>query len=120
MKKGLEQNGYRVETSGNPEEVLANYQPGNFDLLLLDIRMPGMNGFELYREIRKIDPKVKVCFVTAFEIYYDEFKRVFPKIHVSCFINKPITIVQLSKLIAEELARAPTEEPKQAPKQPIS
>jgi two-component SAPR family response regulator len=64
-----------------------------------------MNGFELYREIRKLDPQVRVCFITAFEIYFDEFKRVFPKINVSCFIRKPVTIAQLARAVRDELAR---------------
>ena len=67
--------------------------------------MPKMTGFELYREIRKIDPKVRVCFITAFEIYFDEFKKIFPKIHVSCFVRKPVTVKELARLVREELAR---------------
>lgn len=110
IKKGLEKEGFAVDTEQDPKKALANFKPGLYDLLLLDIRMPGMSGFELYREIRKIDPKVKVCFITAFEMYFDEFKRVFPKIHVSCFIHKPITISQLAKAVHDELARIPQEE----------
>ncbi|WP_187147440.1 response regulator [Candidatus Nitrososphaera gargensis] len=81
---------------------------------MLDIRMPLMNGFELFKNIRKIDRKVKVCFITAFEIYFDEFRRVFPKIDVSCFVRKPITINQLAKIVREELARPIQEEDKPA------
>lgn len=105
IKKGLEIEGFEVDGSGNPIEVLAKYKPGSYDLLILDIKMPNMTGFDLYREIRKLDKKVKVCFITAFEIYFDEFRRVFPKIHVSCFIQKPVTISQLAKAIRDELAR---------------
>ena len=72
--------------------------------------MPGMNGFQLYREIRKIDKKVRVCFITAFEIYFDEFRRVFPKIHVSCFVPKPVTLSKLAQVVREELARPPPQE----------
>jgi two-component SAPR family response regulator len=71
--------------------------------LLLDIRMPQMNGFELYRKIRDVDPQVRVCFLTALEVYYDEFRRVFPKLHLRCFARKPITPVELKKIIATEL-----------------
>lgn len=117
LKKGLEIEGFSVDENSNPKEVLEKYQPGWYDLLLIDIRMPEMSGFELYREIRKIDNKVRVCFITAFEIYYDEFKRMFPKIHVSCFIQKPLSINQLSKAIKEELARPPSEESEQTIKQ---
>ena len=52
--------------------------------------MPNINGFELYREIRKRDDEVKNCFLTAFEHYYDEFKKIFPKLDARSFTNKPI------------------------------
>ena len=71
--------------------------------MLLDIRMLQMNGFELYRKIRDVDPQVSVCFLTAFEVYYYEFRRVFPKLHVGCFARKPITPVELKNIIATEL-----------------
>lgn len=105
ITRGLENEGYEVSSEGAPKKVIQQYRQGEYDLLLLDIRMPGMSGFELYREIRKIDPRVKVCFITAFEMYYDEFRKVFPKISVSCFIRKPVTISQLANAIQEELAR---------------
>jgi two-component system, OmpR family, response regulator ChvI len=53
--------------------------------------MPKMNGFELYEEIEKIDDKAKVCFITAFEVYYNSLRELFPTIEVDCFIKKPIT-----------------------------
>ena len=67
--------------------------------------MPNMNGFELYREIRKIDDRVKVCFITAFEVYYEELKNRFQhkEEDVRCFISKPIDIDELVIRIKEEL-----------------
>ena len=62
-----------------------------------------MNGFELYRELKARDSKIRVCFITAFEVYYDEFRRVFPKIKVTCFVRKPITISALAKTVREEI-----------------
>ena len=103
LSKGLEKEGFSVEASGDPVELLKSYQKGSYDLLLLDIRMPGMTGFELYREIRKIDPKVRVCFITAFEIYYDEFRRVFPKLKVDCFVRKPVSLEELANIMRREL-----------------
>jgi CheY-like chemotaxis protein len=50
-------------------------EAGIYDLLMLDIKMPNMNGFELYREIKKIDDKVKVCFLTAGEMDYEQFRK---------------------------------------------
>jgi DNA-binding response OmpR family regulator len=115
LKKGLEREGFTVETQQDPVKALEEFKPGYYDLLLFDIRMPTMTGFELYRQIRKIDAKVKVCFITAFEIYFDEFKKLFPKIHVGCFVKKPVTIKELAKAVHEELSRANVEEEEQRP-----
>ena len=72
FKIGLENNEFVVTTFNDPLEALSKFRPRLYDLLILDIRMPGMNGFQLYQKIREIDNKVKVCFLTAF----DEFHRV--------------------------------------------
>jgi DNA-binding response OmpR family regulator len=61
-----------------------------YALALLDIKMPKMNGFELYNEIRKMDDKVKVCFITAFDIQKED---------VECLIRKPIVIGDLVKRV---------------------
>jgi YesN/AraC family two-component response regulator len=84
-----------------------------YDLLLIDIKMPKMNGFELYKKIMKIDSRPKVCFMTAFEIYYDEFRRVFPNLSVKCFIRKPIAVKDLVKQVRSELGSAETTLPLQ-------
>jgi two-component SAPR family response regulator len=54
--------------------------------------MPKMNGFELFEKIRKIDDKVKVCFITAFEVYYQSLRELFPTENAECSIKKPIAI----------------------------
>ncbi|HKX81437.1 MAG TPA: response regulator [Nitrososphaera sp.] len=105
IRRGLEAEGFLVDSSGDPEEALALFRPGAYDLAILDIRLPKMNGFQLFREIRSADPRIRVCFITAFEVYYDEFKKVFPKIHVSCFVRKPVSIKKLAEIIREELGR---------------
>ena len=64
-----------------------------------------MNGFELFREIEKIDSEVKVCFITAFEVYYEALREVFPSLEVECFIRKPIEITNLVKKIRGELTK---------------
>ena len=78
FKKALERAGFIVDKYNDPLQSLSNYREGMYDLLLLDIKMPEMNGFELYKKIRQIDDKTKVCFMTAFEEYYDEFRKTFP------------------------------------------
>jgi two-component system, OmpR family, response regulator ChvI len=65
--------------------------------------MPKMNGFELYQEIEKVDKRAKVCFITAFEVYYQALKEIFPTLDVGCFIRKPIEIDDLVKRINSEL-----------------
>ena len=99
LKKGLEQHGFSVDTFNDPQAALASFRPGHYDLMIIDIRMPKINGFNLYRELRKKDAKVRVCFLTAFEIYYEEFRKMFPTIDVRAFVRKPINIQSLIRLI---------------------
>jgi two-component system, OmpR family, response regulator ChvI len=103
FKKGLENDGFNVDVFNDPQEALSNFEASKYDLLLLDIRMPKMNGFELYKEMDKIDNDVKVCFITAFEVYYEALREVFPSMEVECFIRKPIEIGNLVKRIKNEL-----------------
>lgn len=98
LEKGLErEGGYEVDSYDDPAEALLNFKPHHYDLLLLDIKMPEMNGFELYDRLRKFDQRAHVCFLTAFEssLYLDEVKKPFPEIKADCYIHKPITIQNL-------------------------
>ena len=70
------------------------FTAGLFDFILLDVRMPKMNGFELCRENEKIDDHLKVCYITAFVVYYESLREIFPA-EVCCFIKKPIEIKEL-------------------------
>jgi len=63
--------------------------------------MSDLNGFALYGEIKGLDKKVKVCFLTAGEMYYDEYPDIFSSLHVKCFIRKPIEIEELMERINE-------------------
>ena len=103
---GLEDNGFVVDTFNDAQEALSNFKAGLYDLLLLDVKMPKMNGFELYQEMEKIDNKTKVCFITAFEVYYKSLREIFPSIEVDCYIKKPITTDELVQRIRTELAVA--------------
>ncbi len=99
---GLESNQFIVTTFNDPLEALSKFKPGLYDLLILDIRMPGMNGFELYHKIRDIDDKVKVCFLTAFEEARGEFKRSFPFLEeTKCYLKKPIAVQDLIKRLLD-------------------
>ena len=95
LKKGLEHHGFAVDIFNDPQAALASFKPGVYDLMIIDIRMPKLNGFDLYRELRKKDSGVKVCFLTAFEIYYEEFRKMLPNVDVRAFIRKPVSISSL-------------------------
>jgi DNA-binding response OmpR family regulator len=69
LKTALEDNGFfQVDTFNDAESVLSIFRPGLYDLALLDIRMPEMNGFQLCRKLRSIDSKVKMCFLAAADL----------------------------------------------------
>jgi DNA-binding response OmpR family regulator len=94
----LEYHGFKVDTFNDPQEVLSNYKPSYYDLVILDIKMPKMDGFQLYDEMRKKDQGAKVCFLTASELYYEQFrKREYDAIDKNLFIRKPIENEELLK-----------------------
>src|ERR671937_2368748 len=108
LRVGLEDNGFKVGAFTDPQEALSSFKAGtSYDLLLLDVRMPKLNGFELYEQIKKIDDdnnnKAKVCYITAYEINYEKIREEFPSLEVSCFIKKPIEIQDLVRRINTEL-----------------
>lgn len=103
IKKGLSRNGFEVDAFDDPLDALKEFKPNVYDVLILDIRLPKMNGFELYREIKKSGDKSIIFFITAFEIYYEEFKKIFPELDVRYFIKKPIAISNLAETINEAL-----------------
>src|SRR5918996_5845780 len=101
----LEYYGFKVDTFTDPQEAVSNYKPGYYDLVILDIMMPKMDGFKLYDEIKKKDQKAKVCFLTASELYYKEFrKKEYDAIDKTLFIQKPIQneelINQVNRIIS--------------------
>ena len=105
FKIGLENSGFKVDAFNDPIEALSNFKTGTYDLLLLDVRMPKMNGFELYDELRKLDNNVKICFLTAAkEIHYEAMiKEAFPELDVNYFLKKPIANEDLIKQVSELL-----------------
>ena len=103
---GLEDNGFVVDSFNDPILALQSFKQKNrqeddpYALALIDIKMPKMNGFELYNQIRKIDDKVKVCFITAFEIQKDEHFSSITKSNDKYkpnIIRKPIEVDELVK-----------------------
>ena len=100
----LESSGYYVDTYIDPLKALSEFRYEKYDLVVLDVRMPSMNGFELYRRLRRIDSRFKVCFITAFESYYNSLKEFFPNLDATCFMRKPVTKSEFLDQIAKELA----------------
>jgi DNA-binding response OmpR family regulator len=96
----LKRAGYDVDTFDNPFIALEKLKPGFYGLIILDVKMPQMDGFELYREIKKVDRKAKICFLTASELYYENFrKEKFASLDKELFIIKPISNAELLKKI---------------------
>jgi CheY-like chemotaxis protein len=91
LRKVLEKNGFVVDSYENPLLALDNFKPHYYDLLILDIKMPEMGGFSFYREIKKLDKDLKICFLTAGEMYYGSYSDIFSSLPANCFIRKPIT-----------------------------
>jgi len=109
FKMVLEDNGFKVDTFNDPLVALQNFTAGSFDLLLLDMLMPKMSGFELYQKIRMLDDKVKICFLTASGINHEEFKKRAVSVASiennieNCFISKPIENEDLIKRVKAQL-----------------
>jgi DNA-binding response OmpR family regulator len=108
FKMVLEDNGFKVDTFNDPLVALQNFTAGSFDLLLLDIVLPKMNGFELYQKIRMLDDKVKICFLTVRKINYEEFRKKVASSTIegdieNCFIIKPIQNEELITRVRAKL-----------------
>ena len=96
----LEDHGFEVDSFNDPLLALSKYRPGLYDLVILDIKMPNMDGFELYLEIKKIDNSANVCFLSASEQYYEEFReKEYYALDRNLFIRKPIENEELVKEI---------------------
>jgi two-component system, OmpR family, response regulator ChvI len=88
--------GFTVDTYEDPLVALSNFRPGFYDLVILDIKMQKMNGFELYSEMLKMDNQVRICFITAGEMYYDNVRKKeeeeqYCELDTERFIQKPIS-----------------------------
>jgi two-component system alkaline phosphatase synthesis response regulator PhoP len=87
----------------NPVTALVEFKPNFYDLLLIDINMPLMDGFQLAQNLLRRDLNVKVCFITAGEINMNAAREVHPLKSIGCFIKKPISAEQLIKRVRAEL-----------------
>jgi len=101
IKRILEDNGFKVDSFNDPILALNYYKVNFYDLIILDIKMSKMDGFELYLKIREKDPKVKICFLTVIEMFNEEFRKIRlalgKTINEDYFIQKPIKTEDLIK-----------------------
>ena len=94
---------FEVYTYNNPNVALSEFKPNFYDLMLTDIYMPHMNGFELSQKILGLDSGVRICFISAADVNINALREVYPKVRFGCFIRKPVTIDYLVKRLLAEL-----------------
>jgi DNA-binding response OmpR family regulator len=102
----LEYYGFVVDAFNEPKEALSSFKSNFYDLIILDIVMPNMNGLELYWEIKEKDPNARVCFLTASERYYEKFRdEEYRTLDKELFIHKPIENEVLIKKIRRLISK---------------
>ena len=94
---------FEVYTYNDPLLVMKEFKPHFYDLLLTDIYMPNMNGFQLCEKILELDVNIRVCFISALEVNIQALREVYPKVSFGCFIKKPVTMERLIKRLSAEL-----------------
>ncbi len=101
----LEDSGFVVDSFNDPLLALSSFRKGLYNLALIDIKMPKMNGFELYREICKIDDNLKISFMSAFDIPTEELKTAIPSLNekVPPIIKKPVLVDDLVSTVKARL-----------------
>jgi DNA-binding response OmpR family regulator len=96
LQIGLEDGGFNVDTFNDPSLALKSFKPNFYDLVLIDIVMPDRDGFDLFERLKKIDPDIKACFLTASEMYHEEFRKAeHYSLNKDLFLQKPIPIDDL-------------------------
>jgi CheY-like chemotaxis protein len=94
---------YLVHTYNFPTLALSEFKPNFYDLLLIDVEMPNMNGFELSTKILEIDADPKIYFMSTAEVNYEALREIYPSVSFGCFIKKPISLEYLIRRVRDEL-----------------
>jgi DNA-binding response OmpR family regulator len=99
----LERNGFQVDGFTDPKLALENFLKGKYEMVIVDIRMPEIDGFEFYEKLEEIDQNVKVCFITGFDFNYLALREIYPTLNFGSFIRKPVETDELVNKIRLEL-----------------
>ena len=94
---------FHVSTYNDPIVALSEFKPDFYDLLLVDINMPKMNGFDFCARVLKIDINPRVCFMSSEFINQEALREQYPSLSIGCFVRKPVTIEDLVKRVKAEL-----------------
>jgi CheY-like chemotaxis protein len=105
LQIGLEEVGFDADAFTDPFLALKSFKPNFYDLVLIDIVMPNMDGFELYERLKKIDPDIRVCFLTASEMYHEEFRKAeHSALNKDLFLQKPISTDDLVREVSRKIS----------------
>ncbi len=101
IKQSLDMNGFKVCTFTDALAALEHFKSNSryYDIVISDIRMPGMNGYEFIKHVKNTNSKVKAVLMSAFEINNNEFHNILPDIKVNAFLQKPFHIQQLNDVV---------------------
>ncbi len=105
LKLSLERKGMNIEGFTDPVLAVEHFKnnAANYDIVITDIRMPQMNGFEVARAVKEIRPDIKLAFITAFDINKSEFEKVLPSTKVDAFITKPVKSATFAEIIKKTM-----------------
>ena len=104
LQVGLEEGGFDVDAFTDPDLALKSFKPNFYDLVLIDIMMSNIDGFVLYERLKKVDPDVKVCFLTASEMYHEKIREVeHCALNKDLFLQKPISTDDLIREVNKKI-----------------